>query len=195
MSWGHTDRLLWQHFSLSCDPRSGLSSLHRWTHLDGLLMYLCLPDIVLSSRSMGVTPGVQSCKTLTRGFASLILRKRMICVHAPFCPVVCITETTPFVLSWKVTGLKRGTHGRFFQEEGRIFYKITLCHFNGGILLSVSFLSPDISSKVMCENPPQEVPFGDLERSLPLLQRTCHRSPCGGCSAIICGFTQSVQIL
>lgn len=106
MSWGHTDRLLWQHFSLSCDPRSGLSSLHRWTPLDGLLTYLCLPDIVLSSRSTGVTPGVQSCKTLTRGFASLILGKRMTCVHSPFCPVVCITETTPFVLSWKVTGLK-----------------------------------------------------------------------------------------
>lgn len=75
VSWGHTDRLLWQHFSLSCDLRSGLSSLHRWMHLDGLLKYLCLPDIVLSSKPTGVTPGIQSCKTLTRGFASLILGK------------------------------------------------------------------------------------------------------------------------
>lgn len=143
----------------------------------------------------GVTPGVQSCKTLTRGFVSLILGKRMICIHPPFCPVVCITEKSPFILAWKVTGLKRGTHGRCFWEEGRIFYKITVCHFCGRIVLSVSFLPPGSSPKVMCEDPPQEVPFGDLERPLPLLQRTSLRSPCGGCPAIICGFTQSMQIL
>lgn len=42
---------------------------------------------------------------------------------------------------------------------------------------------------------PLGAPFGGLERSLPLLQRTSRNRPPGGCSATMCDSTRSMQIL